>query len=38
MEAAGNYYVIQKRKGVVLGVVLYTSMIMFISARSSLER
>jgi hypothetical protein len=38
METAGNYSVMRKRKWVVLGVVLYTSMMMFISARSSLER
>jgi hypothetical protein len=34
-ETAGNYSVIRKRKWVVLGVVLYTSMMMFISAHQS---
>jgi hypothetical protein len=35
METAANYSVIRKRKWVVLGVVLYTSMMMFISAHQS---
>jgi hypothetical protein len=35
METAGNYSVIRKRKWVVLGVGLYTSMMMFISAHQS---
>jgi hypothetical protein len=35
METAANYSVIRKRKWVVLGVVLYTSVMMFISARQS---